>query len=105
MDNSLQDFVRKIINLDATPPGTNISYAGLIGASNPRLQSLEDLKGTSLKLAQEYGKKNPDNDKIKELAKEVEGGLHGLNSLSVIDDNTLDKLLADLDALKINEKD
>jgi hypothetical protein len=92
----MQNFVREIIDLYATPPATNASYGGMIGASNPRQQALEDLKRTTLKFAAESTHNNPDPKILEELAKQIEGSLLGLNSLQVIDDQTLDKLITRL---------
>jgi hypothetical protein len=99
MKSALNDFVSQIINLSATPTATGLSYGGLLGASNPRQQALEDLKRTTLKFASEYRNATRDKTKTQELTKEIEGHLRALNSLSVIDDNAFDKLLSELDIL------
>jgi hypothetical protein len=97
--SSVNDFVRQIIKLDVTPPGTSISYGGLVGASSPRQHAMEDLKRKTLEFAQENQKANPNKERIKELSKEIEGHLLGLNSLQAIDDRHLDKLRDELDKL------
>jgi hypothetical protein len=99
MKSALNDFVSQIINLSATPTATGLSYGGLLGASNPRQQALEDLKRSALKFAGESNKNNPGSKMLEELAKQIEGNLLGLNSLQVLDDQTLDELTEKLHQL------
>jgi hypothetical protein len=95
----LKEFVEQIIALGANVQGSGISSAGFAGASSSRQHALDDLKKKSLEFVQEHQKSTPDKEKIKELSKEIEGNLLGLNSLQVIDDNLLDKLLDDLNKI------
>jgi hypothetical protein len=101
VNSELKNFVRQIINIDATPPGTNASYGGFIGASNPRQQAVEDLKRKTLEFAKERSKQKPDASLVNNLAASVEGHLHITESLAVIDSFMLDKLIDELSLLKI----
>jgi hypothetical protein len=99
MNNELNKFVSRIINLNITPPGTGASYGGFIGASSMRQHSAEDLKRKTLEFASAYKNKSDDNT-LEVLAGEIEGNLLGLNSMAVIDNNILDELLSELHSLK-----
>jgi hypothetical protein len=100
MNDRLNKFAQQIMNLDANVPGTGISSAGMAGAASPRQHALDDLKRKTLEFVAEHRKRNPDKSKLNELAGEIEGNLLGINSLQVIDDNQLDKIVNDLHLLK-----
>jgi hypothetical protein len=93
MEENLRQFVNKVVALDPTPPGTKASYGGFMGSSNSRLQTVEDLKRKTLQYAAEARKQSPNKNIADQLANQIEGNLHALNTLSVIDDHSLNGYL------------
>jgi hypothetical protein len=99
MDENLKQFVSQVVGLDPTPPGTKASYGGLIGASNPRQQTVEELKRKTLQYAAERRRQTPNKNIANQLAKDIEGNFYSLHALSVIDDHSLNQYVDKLNSI------
>jgi hypothetical protein len=99
MDEDLKQFVNQVIDLNPTPTGTKASYGGFIGASNPRQQTVEELKRKTLQYAAEKRKQTPNINIANQLAKDIESSFYSLHALSVIDDRSLNQYIDKLKSI------
>lgn len=96
----LKNFVMEISNIKTTVLGSEISSAGFAGTSSSSDDMLHTLKSNVAAFASEYTKTAPKKTTLEELAAQIEGGLHGLQSVGAIDDNKFDQLISRLHDLK-----
>ncbi len=94
MDN-VADFIAKVTNISATTAGMGGASAGILGSTSVGDPTVQQLKRTVTEFGAEY-RKNPGSEATIATAKEVEGLLSALQTMSVITPEIGDQLIKEL---------
>jgi hypothetical protein len=91
-------FVHKVMAIKAVTVGMGGASAGILGVSATGDQTTHDLKEKVITFASLLREGTAENDVMRSLAREIEGLLQTLVTVSVIDETICDTLATDLDS-------
>lgn len=95
--SKLHRFLENIMRINVTNMGG--AAAGIIGSSDAGNDILNDLKKSSVAVAQEYQKKERNQDELATMADQITGYLQTLQLTHTLSERTTEELINQLDEL------